>query len=72
MTKVISLNKTLVEQAEIHGQDADRTAAEQIMHWATVGKMAEDNPEITYPFIKDLLDTREEMESRVMDTRLKP
>lgn len=65
MTKVISLNKELVEQAGSLGAIKNLSAAEQIMHWATIGKMAEENPEIPYHFMKDLLDSREEMASQL-------
>jgi len=39
-----------------------RSVTGQIEHWARVGKCAEENPDRTYRFIKDILIGIEELE----------
>jgi len=35
----------------------------QIEHWVKIGKIAEENPDLPYEFIKRVLETREEMKT---------
>jgi len=40
-----------------------RSVPKQIEHWAKIGKVAEENPDLPYEFIKGVLEAREEMNS---------
>lgn len=51
----VRLDETFVEEVQIHAEAAKRSVPKQIEHWAEIGKIAEDNPDLTYAFIKDAL-----------------
>lgn len=44
-----------------------RSGAGQIEHWAKIGKMAEENPDLTYKFIRDILLAKAEIASGLVD-----
>lgn len=54
-TKSVKLTHALVEDAERYAEVFDRSTAKQVEHWAKVGKMAEENPDLSYTDIKDVL-----------------
>jgi hypothetical protein len=56
----VKLSKTIVSQAKIISKILNRSVGEQIEHWATIGKIAEENPDLTYQFIKDILIAQQE------------
>ena len=61
MSKPIKLPDDLVEQARQEGKASKRSIAGQIVHWSKIGKMVEENPDLPYSFIKDILLARQEM-----------
>ena len=61
MYKNIRLSHTLVNQAVIHGHAYHRSPPKQIEFWATIGRIAEENPEFNYEMIKDILWSLEEV-----------
>lgn len=58
MSTAIKLDDTLVEAARIYGEASHRSAPKQIEHWATLGRIAEQNPDLSYEFIIGLLQAR--------------
>lgn len=58
MSTAIKLDSALVETARIYAQAAHRSTLEQIEHWATLGRIAEQNPDLPYDFIVGLLQSR--------------
>lgn len=63
MATSIRLDDEFVEDVKIHAQVASRSAPKQIEHWARIGKIVEDNPDLSYEFIRDALLAREEAEA---------
>ena len=61
MATSIRLDDDFVEDVKIHAQVASRSAPKQIEHWAKIGKIAEENPDLTYEFIREALLAREEI-----------
>lgn len=55
MSTAIKLDNALVESARIYGEASHRSAPKQIEHWATLGRIAEQNPDLSYDFIIGLL-----------------
>ena len=51
-TASIRLDQALVEKASIMAKAFSRTTAKQIEHWAKIGEMMEDNPDLPYEFVK--------------------
>ncbi|MBT4838559.1 MAG: hypothetical protein HON94_14560 [Methylococcales bacterium] len=54
-TSSIRLEKALVERAKILGTAHSRSTAKQIEHWAKIGKIMEDNPDLPYAFVQQSL-----------------
>jgi hypothetical protein len=61
--KAVRISEEIINEATIHSQANNRYLASQIAYWAKIGKTAEDNPELNYYQIKDLLLGLEEIRS---------
>lgn len=60
MSQAVKLSSHVIEDARIISQALNRSISGQIEHWAKIGKIAEENPDLTYEFIKNILIAREE------------
>ena len=68
MATAVKLSENIVSEAKIISRALNRSVAGQIEHWARIGKIAEENPDLNYEFIKNILIAQEEAEMG----RLKP
>ena len=55
MTTSVRVSQELVREAKIYSKIDKRSVTGQIEHWARIGKCAEDNPDLTYSLIKEIL-----------------
>ena len=55
MTRAVRVSEELVQQAKIYSEIDKRSITGQIEHWARIGKCAEENPDLTYGLIRDIL-----------------
>ncbi len=55
MTTAVRITDDLVRDAKIYSKIDKRSITGQIEHWAWIGKCAEENPDLTYSLIKDIL-----------------
>ena len=55
MTTAVRVSENLVREARLLSAADNRSVTGQIEHWARVGKCAEENPDLTYRLIKDIL-----------------
>lgn len=55
MAKSVRLDDSFVHDAQIYAEANHRTIPKQIEHWAQIGRIAEDNPDLPYEFIRDAL-----------------
>jgi hypothetical protein len=55
MTTAVRVSGELVKEAKIYSKIDKRSITGQIEHWARIGKCAEDNPDLTYGLIKEVL-----------------
>jgi len=62
-TASIRLDKNLVDKASIMAKALSRTLPKQIEHWAKIGKMMEDNPDLPYEFVKQAIIAKAEKEA---------
>lgn len=62
-TTSIRLDQDLVEKATIIGKALHRTTPKQIEHWAKIGEMMEDNPDLPYEFVKQAIIAKAEREA---------
>ncbi|WP_268888261.1 TA system antitoxin ParD family protein [Maribrevibacterium harenarium] len=49
------LDQDLVDKAAIMAKALNRTTPKQIEHWAKIGEMMEDNPDLPYEFVKQAI-----------------
>lgn len=57
----VKLSKDIISEAKVMSKALNRSLAGQIEHWAKIGRLAEENPDLTYEFIKDILIAEQEM-----------
>lgn len=55
MSVAVNLDEKLVNDARVQSKVLSRSVTKQIEHWAKIGHIAEDNPDLTYTQIKDIL-----------------
>ena len=63
MASAVKLSDTIVSEAKIMSKAVNRSVAGQIEHWAKIGRIAEENPDLTYEFIKNILIAQQEAHS---------
>ena len=56
----VKLSDTLVEQARLHGHVQHRSVPKQIEYWSQIGKVAEENPNLPFAMIRDILIAQQE------------
>ena len=62
-TTSIRLDQDLIERATIMGKALNRTPPKQIEHWAKIGEIMEDNPDLAYHFVKQAIIAKAEQEA---------
>jgi DNA polymerase III psi subunit len=63
VSTVIKLSNSLIEDAKPFAQAMNRSLAEQIEHWARLGKVAEENPDLPINLLQDMLVSMEELKA---------
>lgn len=66
MATAVRISEELVGEARKFSRIDHRSLTGQIEHWAKIGKCAEENPDLTYSLIKDILVGIEELEQGEM------
>ena len=64
----IRLSEEIMRAAVIYAPINSRSIPKQIDHWAKIGKIAEENPDLPYGFIKGVLEAKEEIEHGAVST----
>ena len=59
----VRLDKELIEKATIMAKALSRTPPKQIEHWARIGEIMEDNPDLSYEFVKQAIIAEAEREA---------
>jgi hypothetical protein len=67
MAQSVRLSDALVKQAKAIGEVMSRSGAGQIEHWAKIGKISEENPDLPYEFIRDSLLAKAEIDNGLAD-----
>ncbi len=63
MNTTVKLPVDIVSEARKYASVNSRSIPKQLSHWARIGKIAEENPDLSYHFIKDLLLGMSEVEN---------
>jgi hypothetical protein len=61
MSTAIKISKEIANEARIIAKVTRRSMAGQVEYWAYIGKIAEDNPDLSFSVIKDILLGREQL-----------
>jgi hypothetical protein len=61
MSVTVKLSDQLVKDARCFGEVYSRSVPKQIEYWSRIGKIAEENPDLSYGFIKDILMGQQEV-----------
>jgi len=59
----IKLSDDLIDDAKITAVAMHRSIPKQIEHWARLGKIAEESPDLPIGFVKDVLVSLQEVEA---------
>lgn len=59
----IRLDEEFVTDVKVHAEAASRSIPKQIEHWAKIGRIAEDNPDLPFSFIWDALLAKSEVDN---------
>jgi hypothetical protein len=55
MATAVRISDKLIDEAKRYGRIDHRSLAGQIEHWARMGKYSEENPDLPYSLIKEIL-----------------
>lgn len=55
MSVNVKLSEALVDQARRYGGVQHRSVPKQIEYWSQIGKVAEENPELPFAMIREIL-----------------
>lgn len=55
MSVNVKLSENLVDQAKHYAQIHHRSVPKQIEYWSKIGKIAEENPDLSFAMIHDIL-----------------
>ena len=58
----VRLSEEIIQTARVYAPANSRSLPKQIEHWVKIGKIAEDNPDLPYEFIRNVLEAKGEME----------
>jgi len=61
MSKAIRVSDELIRNARLYSRVDNRSVTGQIEHWARIGRCVEENPDLTYHLIKEILIGLEEL-----------
>ncbi len=67
-TTSVRLGQDLVEKASIMGKALNRTTPKQIEHWAKIGEIMEDNPDLPYEFVRQAIIAKAEKEAGKLES----
>ena len=61
----IKISKEIADEAKISAKISRRSMAGQVEYWAFIGKIAEDNPDLSFLVIKDILLGRQQLKEGI-------
>ena len=62
MSTTVKISDDLIREARRYGSVYSRSVPKQIEYWMTIGKIAEENTDLTYQFIKEILLAQSELQ----------
>ena len=62
MAKTIKISDSAFQEAKSHARISKRSVPKQIEYWSSIGKIAEENPDLSYRFIREIMISMQEHE----------
>ena len=62
MSKAVRISDELIRSARLYSNVENRSVTGQIEYWAKIGRCVEENPDMTYSLIKEILIGLEELD----------
>ena len=66
MGNAVRISEELLNEAKLVSKIEKRSITGQIEYWAKIGKIAEENPDLTYSLIKEILLGIRELDQGIM------
>ena len=63
MATSVRLDDDFVAEAKAHAKAESRSVPKQIEHWAKIGRIASENPDLPFSFIQGVLLAKAEVDS---------
>ncbi len=63
MSVAVRISSSLAEKAKIRSKAMHRSVAGQIEYWAKMGEILEDNPDLSFAFVQEILIGKQEAEN---------
>ena len=60
-SRAVKLSGDIILEANKYAAVFSRSVPKQIEHWIKIGRIAEENPDLPYSFLKDILISLEEI-----------
>jgi len=67
-TANVRLDQELIDKAAIMAKALNRTTPKQIEHWAKIGEIMEDNPDLSYEFVKQVIIAQAEKDAGKLES----
>ncbi|MFC1582863.1 hypothetical protein ACFL4W_04925 [Planctomycetota bacterium] len=66
MSTAVRISDSIVKKARARSKALNRSVAGQIEYWAKMGEILEDNPDLSFAFVQDILIGREQVKEGVL------
>jgi len=66
MSISVRISDSIVKKARARSKALKRSVAGQIEYWAEMGEILEDNPDLSFSFVQDILIGREQVKEGVL------
>ncbi|MCK0746236.1 ParD-like family protein [Chromohalobacter nigrandesensis] len=66
-TSSVRLDQALIDKASVMGKAMNRSVPKQIEYWAKVGEIMEDNPDLSYEFVRQAIIAQAERDAGKLD-----
>jgi len=67
MGQSIKISDYIIDEAKIVAKALNRSVSGQVEYWAKLGKLSEENPDLSYDFIMDILLAKEELKHNKLE-----
>jgi len=67
-SNAVKLSEELIREARHYGAVYSRSVPKQIEYWSRIGRIAEENPDLPYSFIKEILLAQSEVADSTVTT----